>query len=79
MDETQELVASLIRPCRVAIGLNIWSSIFTAAFFAYVKPAGSLDTEVAGVGLVAGGGVRGGGDDGAQGMVVRVVEGTVVR
>ena len=45
-EETQAFVARAIRPCRVAIFLNIWSSIFTAAFFAYVKPAGSVDTEV---------------------------------
>mmetsp|Transcript_66440 Transcript_66440/g.130291 ORF Transcript_66440/g.130291 Transcript_66440/m.130291 type:complete len:551 (-) Transcript_66440:273-1925(-) len=46
VDETKEMVAQVIRPCRVAIFLNIWSSIFTAAFFAYVKPAGNRDTEV---------------------------------
>mmetsp|Transcript_43676 Transcript_43676/g.98754 ORF Transcript_43676/g.98754 Transcript_43676/m.98754 type:complete len:272 (-) Transcript_43676:19-834(-) len=45
-EETQAFVARAIRPCRVAIFLNIWSSIFTAAFFAYVKPAGSVDTEM---------------------------------
>ena len=45
-EETQEVVAALIRPCRIAIFLNIWSSIFTAAFFAYIKPSGSIDTEL---------------------------------
>eukprot|EP00615_Pteridomonas_danica_P010569 CAMPEP_0114367360 /NCGR_PEP_ID=MMETSP0101-20121206/29998_1 /TAXON_ID=38822 ORGANISM="Pteridomonas danica, Strain PT" /NCGR_SAMPLE_ID=MMETSP0101 /ASSEMBLY_ACC=CAM_ASM_000211 /LENGTH=364 /DNA_ID=CAMNT_0001516943 /DNA_START=425 /DNA_END=1522 /DNA_ORIENTATION=- len=45
-DETQEEVATAVRPCRIAIFLNIWSSIFSAAFFAYVRPAGKIDTEM---------------------------------
>ena len=36
----------IIRPCRVAIFLNIWTSIFSAAFFAYVQPAGTNDVEI---------------------------------
>jgi hypothetical protein len=45
-DETHEVVSTRIYPCRVAIFLNIWSSIFSAGFFAYVKPAGHIDTEL---------------------------------
>ena len=45
-EETMAHVAELIRPCRVAIFVNIWSSIFCAGFFAYVKPAGRIDTEL---------------------------------
>ena len=45
-EESREYVAAQIRPCRIAIFLNIWSSIFSAAFFAYVRPAGSMDTEL---------------------------------
>ena len=45
-DESREYVAAQIRPCRIAIFLNIWSSIFSAAFFAYVRPAGRVDTEL---------------------------------
>lgn len=35
-----------VLPCRIAIFLNIWSSIFSAAFFAYVRPSGNMDTEL---------------------------------
>jgi hypothetical protein len=45
-DETAACVAARIYPCRLAIFLNIWSSIFSAGFFAYVKPAGQMDTEL---------------------------------
>ena len=38
-------VERLIRPCRLALFLNIWSSIFTAAFFAYVQPQSDFDIE----------------------------------
>ena len=38
-------VERLIRPCRLAFFLNIWSSIFTAAFFAYVQPQSDFDIE----------------------------------
>lgn len=44
--ETREIVARRIRPCQIAIFINIWSSIFSAAFFAYVKPAGGTDVEL---------------------------------
>ena len=46
MFEDRARVAELILPCRVAIFLNIWSSIFSAAFFAFVKPSGTMDTEL---------------------------------
>mmetsp|Transcript_53057 Transcript_53057/g.147184 ORF Transcript_53057/g.147184 Transcript_53057/m.147184 type:complete len:344 (-) Transcript_53057:138-1169(-) len=46
MVEDQAYVAKIIRPCRVAIFLNIWTSIFSAAFFAYVQPAGKTDVEI---------------------------------
>merc|ERR1712023_163178 len=39
-------VAAIILPCRVAIFLNIWSSIFSAAFFAYVRSSSDLDIEL---------------------------------
>ena len=45
-EETHEVVSARIYPCRVAIFLNIWSSIFSAGFFAYVKSAGHIDTEL---------------------------------
>lgn len=45
-DESREEVAAAVLPCRIAIFLNIWSSIFSAAFFAYVQPAGNIDTEM---------------------------------
>lgn len=45
-NESRAYVANAIRPCRIAIFLNIWSSIFSAAFFAYVKPSGSIDVEL---------------------------------
>lgn len=44
--ESREYVAQVIRPARIAIFLNIASSIFSAAFFAYVKPMGKYDVEV---------------------------------
>lgn len=44
--ESREYVAQVIRPARIAIFLNIASSIFSAAFFAYVKPVGKYDVEV---------------------------------
>lgn len=37
--ETEEVVAALVRFCRVSIFLNIWCSIFAAAFFVYVPSA----------------------------------------
>lgn len=44
--EDIDYVAAIILPCRVAIFLNIWSSIFSAAFFAYVRSSRNLDIEL---------------------------------
>jgi len=43
-EESPSAVAIAVRPCRLGIFLNIFTSILIAAFFAYVQPAGDKVT-----------------------------------